>query len=120
MINGLFAIDYQVHSLRSHDGHASIREQCLRAVETGLDEIGFSEHKDFDPQDPAVDVFDYALYLAEIERARKEFGSALNIRMGVEVDYQKWFEDEISAFLATRAFDFVIGSVHYVDRKMLM
>src|SRR5258708_31654311 len=115
MINGLFAIDYQVHSLRSHDGQASIREQCLRAVEIGREEIGFSEQKDFDPQDPAVDFFDYALYLAEIERAREEFGISLTIRMGVEVDYQKWFEDEIRDFLATHTFDFVIGSVHYAD-----
>ncbi len=120
MINGFFAIDYQVHSLRSHDGQATIRDQCLRAIEIGLDEIGFSEHKDFDPQESAVGYFDYALYRNEIERAREEFGCALNIRLGVEIDYQRWFENEIRDFLAIHAFDFVIGSVHYVDGQMLM
>ena len=40
--------------------------------------------------------------------------------MGVEVDYQKWFEEEIERFLARSEFDFVIGSVHYIDRAMLM
>jgi histidinol-phosphatase (PHP family) len=40
--------------------------------------------------------------------------------MGIEVDYQKWFEDRIAAYLASHPFDFVLGSVHYVDRVMLM
>jgi histidinol-phosphatase (PHP family) len=120
LIGPYFAIDYQVHSLRSHDGKATIREQCRRAVEIGLDEIGFTEHKDFDPADPVVEHFDYERYAAEIGEAREEFGDRLAIRMGVELDYQRWFEDSIADYLAERAFDYVLGSVHYVDRKMLM
>jgi histidinol-phosphatase (PHP family) len=120
MIRDYFAIDYQVHSYCSHDGQATIREQCARAVELGLEEIGFSEHKDFDPKDPAVGYFDYDRYADEIAEAREEFSGALAVRMGVEVDYQKWFESEIADFLGSHAFDFVIGSVHYVDSVMLM
>lgn len=120
MIDDFFAIDYQVHSFRSHDGKSSIREQCARAVEVGLDELGFSEHKDFDPADPVVDYFDYDAYLTEIEAARQEWGGRLKIRAGVEIDYQRWFEDKIAAYLDTHPFDFVIGSVHHIDRVMLM
>lgn len=120
MIDNFFAIDYQVHSFRSHDGKAAIQAQCARAVEVGLEEIGFSEHKDFDPADPVVDYFDYEAYMAEIEAARQEWGSRLKIRAGVEIDYQLWFEDKIAAYLAAHPFDFVIGSVHYVERQMLM
>lgn len=120
MIDGCYAIDYQVHSYCSHDGRASIREQCARAVELGLEEIGFSEHKDFDPADPAVDHFDYDRYAAEIAQAREEFAGRLVVRMGVEIDYQSWFEDKIADFLRVHPFDFVIGSVHYVDRVKLM
>ena len=120
MIDGYYAIDYQVHSFRSHDGLASIQDQCRRAVEIGLDEIGFSEHKDFDPADPMADYFDYDAYMTEIEAARREFAGALKVRAGVEVDYQRWFEDKIANYLDSHPFDFVIGSVHYVDRKMIM
>lgn len=120
MIAGRFAIDYQVHSYRSHDGRASIEDQCLRAIELGLDEIGFSEHKDFDPQDPVVRHFDYDRYAKEIAVARTQFDGALTIRMGVEIDYQDWFEDEIGRFLEQYPFDFVIGSVHYIDRLTVM
>lgn len=120
VIEGLYAIDYQVHSWRSHDGRASIAEQCARAVALGLEEIGFSEHKDFDPADPVVDYFDYDAYLQEIEAARRQWGGQLTIRAGVEIDYQQWFEEEIARYLQTHPFDLVIGSVHYVDRAMLM
>lgn len=120
MIDGFYAIDYQVHSFRSHDGRATIAEQCARAVEIGLDEIGFSEHKDFDPADPVVDYFDYDAYMEEIQAARREFGDRLHIRAGVEIDYQLWFEDKIANYLDAHPFDFVLGSVHYVDRVTIM
>jgi len=120
VIEGFFAIDYQVHSFRSHDGRASIEAQCARAVEIGLDEIGFSEHKDFDPADPVVDYFDYDAYRKEIETARQHWAGRLTIRAGVEIDYQVWFEDKIARYLETHPFDFVIGSVHYIDSAMLM
>jgi histidinol-phosphatase (PHP family) len=120
MIDGLFAIDCQVHSTRSHDGRATIVEQCERAVELGLDEIGFTEHKDFDPADPVVNYFDYDAYVREIEDARQRFDGQLTIRAGVEIDYQSWFEADIAKYLEAHQFDFVIGSVHYVDRQMIM
>ncbi len=116
----LYSVDYQVHSYCSHDGRSSIHEQCLRAVRIGLDEIGFTEHKDFDPFDPEVDYFDYDRYRKEIDDARNVFGSALKIRAGIEIDYQIWFEDRIATYLDRHPFDFVLGSVHYVNRKMLM
>jgi histidinol-phosphatase (PHP family) len=106
--------------VRSHDGRATIHAQCSHAVQIGLDEIGFSEHKDFDPLDPVVDYFDYNAYIREIDAARDEFDGRLKIRAGVEVDYQVWFESEIAKYLSSHAFDFVIGSVHYVNREMIM
>src|SRR5437879_6163847 len=120
MSANISTIDYQVHSAISHDGRATILEQCARAVELGLDEIGFSEHKDFDPHDPVVNHFDYDLYRTQIETARQLHSDSLKIRMGVEIDYQRWFEDDIRRFLGHHAFDFVLGSVHYVDRIMVM
>ncbi len=120
MIKNYYAIDYQVHSFRSHDGKASITDQCARAVDIGLDEIGFTEHKDFDPFDPLADYFNYDDYMEEIAAARNRFGERLKVRAGIEIDYQIWFEDKIAEYLDSHPFDFVLGSVHYVHRKMLM
>jgi len=120
MIDGYFAVDFQVHSVRSHDGKSTIDEMCERAVAIGLDEIGFTEHKDFDPADPLVDYFDYKAYMHDIALARLRWGNKLKIRAGIEIDYQIWFEDKIGNYLATHKFDFVMGCVHYVNRVKVM
>lgn len=120
MISGFYAVDYQVHSFCSHDGRATLAAQCEKAVALGLDEIGFSEHKDFDPDDPLVDYFDYDRYQREIEAARQQWGDRLKIRAGVEIDYQARFEPEIGRWINEHDFDFVLGSVHFVDGAMLM
>lgn len=120
MIDGYYSVDYQVHSLCSHDGKASLMAMCERAVEVGLDEIGFSEHKDFDPADPLVNYFDYDAYMREVAAARLHFGDSLKILAGIEIDYQIWFEDKIGSYLEVHDFDFVLGSVHYVNRVKVM
>jgi histidinol-phosphatase (PHP family) len=120
MIDGYYIVDCQVHSIRSHDGKATIDDMCRSAVAHGVDEIGFTEHKDFDPEDPVVDYFDYEKYMHDIVLARMHWGSHLKIKAGVEIDYQIWFEDKISNYLEKHPFDFVMGSVHYVNRVKIM
>jgi histidinol-phosphatase (PHP family) len=120
MIDGYYIVDCQVHSIRSHDGKASIDDICRSAVAHGVDEIGFTEHKDFDPDDPVVEYFDYEVYMHDIALARMNWGSQLKIKAGVEIDYQVWFEDKISTYLERHPFDFVLGSVHYVNRIKIM
>ena len=117
MIDGYYAIDYQTHSFRSHDGLASLADQCRRAVAIGLDEIGFSEHKDFDPDDPLSSYFDYDRYRAEIEAARTEYGARLKIRAGVEIDYQKKYEAEIADFLVAPSVRFCADQRSFCRRR---
>jgi histidinol-phosphatase (PHP family) len=92
---------------------------CKRTRKIGIKEIGFSEHIDFDPQDWGYGYFDYERYTSDINRACERFGDTLIIRKGVEVDYQHWVEDDIRDWLNDKEFDFVIGSVHYLDHHYI-
>ena len=85
----------------------------------GIAEIGFAEHVDFDPADQGFGFFDYDRYSDDIARARRFFKGKLAIRKGVEIDYQQRFEPEIKEWLNGKRFDFVIGSVHYVNRNFI-
>jgi histidinol-phosphatase (PHP family) len=114
MIDGFCAVDYHVHSSRSHDCAASIADMCRRAYEIGVSEIGFAEHKDFDPDDPVVDFFDYDAFMADVDASRAHYGGALKIRAGIEIDYQQWLEDRIANYLDAHPVDFLIGSVHSI------
>jgi len=111
-------IDLHIHSLISHDGKASIRENCLKAREIGLNEIGFSEHLDLFPSDPHFGKHDYEQYREEILNARKEFPD-LKIRMGVEATYLPAIRKELQDYLADKEYDYVMGAVHLVKNGEL-
>lgn len=112
-------VDYHIHSNHSIDSDASILDMCRRARKIGIEEIGFSEHIDFDPQDWGYGHFEYDRYTADIDRARARFSDTLIIRKGVEVDYQQVFESDIRDWLNDKKFDFVIGSVHYLNHQYI-
>ena len=112
-------VDYHVHSNQSCDGKSSISEMCQKAIELGIEEIGFSEHVDFEPKDWGFGYFNYERYNSEIKNAKESFGNRLVIRKGVEIDYQRCFEDDIMEWLQDKEFDFIIGSVHYLDDEII-
>ncbi len=112
-------VDFHIHSTLSCDGHCTIDEVCRKAIEIGLVAVCFVEHMDFDPADPGYGFFDYEAYGRHLEEARRRHGDELSIFKGTEVDYQKRFEGEIRDWLADKRFDLVLGSVHYVDGRML-
>jgi len=112
-------VDYHVHSNHSSDSNASLLEMCKRAIQLGIVEIGFAEHVDFDPQDWGYEYFHYEGYSSDIRKARELFGDQLVVRKGIEVDYQHWFEEDIREWLRDKEFDYVIGSVHYLDHRYI-
>jgi histidinol-phosphatase (PHP family) len=112
-------VDFHIHSTLSCDGHCTIDEICRKAIAIGLRAVCFAEHMDFDPADPGYGFFDYDAYGRHLEEARRRHGDELSIFKGTEVDYQERFEGEIRDWLADKRFDLVLGSVHYVDGRML-
>jgi histidinol-phosphatase (PHP family) len=88
---------------------------CVHAIEIGITEIAFTEHLDFTPTDIAYDAFHYDKWMVDLSAARDEFAGRLIIRTGVEVDYQDRHRSQIEDFLGSHAFDYVLGSVHYVN-----
>jgi histidinol-phosphatase (PHP family) len=58
--------------------------------------------------------FDY--YFEDLEKAKATYArKGLNVKFGVEVDYQRAVEDEVKRILSERHFDFVLGAVHSID-----
>jgi histidinol-phosphatase (PHP family) len=112
-------IDYHIHSNHSSDSNTPIIDLCRRARKINIEEIGFSEHIDFDPQDWGYGYFDYERYTSDIDRVRERLSDSLIIRKGIEVDYQHRFENDIRDWLNDKEFDFVIGSVHYLDQQYI-
>ena len=108
-------IDYHVHTELSWDAHGKIAEYCRRALDLGLDEIGFTEHLDLDPSDRAYGFHDFRKIDNEIRYAREMFGSSLSIKKGIEVTYQEEFKSQIDGIIGKWDYDYVLGAIHFTS-----
>jgi histidinol-phosphatase (PHP family) len=108
--------DYHMHTPLCGHAEGEPIEYARQAVELGLTEIGFSEHC---PLDHSYDtlrmkVQDLPDYLSRIETARKAFPE-LTIRLGIEAEYVSKGMDDLEKFLDQADWDYVLGSVHYLN-----
>ena len=106
---------------RARRARRSSRSSRLRAAR-GVDEIGFTEHVYYFRQTrPLWHVpyhaercsHDLEPYVDAVARARS--GRGLPVKLGLEVDYVPEREDETRELLAPYPWDYLLGSVHFID-----
>ena len=97
-------IDYHMHTHFSGDSEASPREYIEQAIRVGLDEICFTDHRDFDYP---IDTFDLDTdaYFMELSALKNEYVDRITIKIGVEVGLDMDHIDEINTFVAQCPFD---------------
>jgi len=111
--------DYHVHTFLSHDARGEILE-CVRvAACKKLEEIGISDH--FAPQ-KLRDKLDFPLnyrelsdYVKKVGGAKRKLRGPVKLKVGIEVDFVPDFADEIMDALEGLPFDYIIGSVHFIE-----
>lgn len=108
---------YHNHTTWS-DGAPTVAAQLHAARAAGLDELGIADHLVLSPGGEEVEwsmppalLGDYVL---ELRSAAAEV-RGVTLRLGVEADYFPETVDTLRERLAPYPWDFVIGSVHYVD-----
>ena len=105
--------DYHIHSVVSFDGHDSGLALATAAKEKGLREICFTDHVDFIPQ-AAVQTM-----VVDVKRYSQEYDGlevpGLKIRKGMEFGLTDGNESLLLQRLSQRHYDFVLGSVHFVN-----
>ena len=105
--------DFHMHSRVSFDGHDTGEALARTALERGLKEICFTDHLDYDPlgQMGKLD-FDTEAYNAEYDHLEIP---GLKIRRGMEFGMDRGNVSLFQKDLKRRPFDFVLGSIHFVD-----
>ena len=111
--------DYHMHTPLCGHASGSPEAYAINAVTVGLTEIGFSDHAPLlSHKDPriAMDINQLPLYHQMIENVRDQFAGRLTIRIGIEADYMQGYENETCAMLSGYPYDYVYGSVHFIDK----
>ena len=105
--------DFHMHSRVSFDAHDSGEALAKAALAAGLKEICFTDHLDYDPLEIMGDLtFDNKVYSAEYDSLAIP---GLTIRKGMEFGMTPDNQAQLRQDLQRRPFDFVLGSVHFVD-----
>ncbi len=105
--------DFHMHTRVSFDGHDTGLAMAVAAKNAGLQEICFTDHLDYDPlEQMGVMAFDTDVYRAEYDGLSVE---GLTIRRGMEFGMTADNREQLLKDLERYPFDFVLGSIHFVD-----
>lgn len=105
--------DYHMHSIVSFDGHDQPQAMVDAAVKAGLKEICFTDHLDYFANTEVQEwTFDTEVYNEAYDALHHP---ELKIRRGMEFGLKSYNAAQLREDLKRRQFDFVLGSVHFVD-----
>ncbi|HUL51455.1 MAG TPA: PHP domain-containing protein, partial [Candidatus Nitrosotalea sp.] len=109
--------DYHMHTVLCRHAVGDPTDCAAAALKLGFTEIGISEHNPM----PRDDFDDWHMlqanldeYVARVRKAQRDFPQ-LSIKLALEVDYIPGYEGWIRDLASRHAWDYLIGSVHYVS-----
>ena len=115
--------DYHMHSHHSGDSTAPMKDMIEKAIALGLKNICFTEHMDMDYPDCYEGVTSETFFL-DTDSYKKEclelsslYKDKIDVGFGVELGVQPQVADDNYNYVKKYGFDFVIASVHLVDKE---
>lgn len=97
------------------DGKSTAEEMVLRAIDLGLQSIGFSSHAPLPAKEPwSMDEILLEAYVEEIEELKLKYSSEIDVYRSLEIDYIPNVTASFESFKAKASLDYTIGSVHLV------
>jgi histidinol-phosphatase (PHP family) len=115
--------DYHMHTPLCKHATGPMEDYIERAIELGFEEVGFSDHSPL-PGGLSAHVrmeeaeLDY--YVNEVLRLRAEYYGKIDVKLGLEVDYLEGLEAYCEKIIARYPWDYIIGSVHFLDSDCRM
>jgi histidinol-phosphatase (PHP family) len=113
-------LDYHVHTALCRHAEGTPEEYLAEAERKGLTEIGFADHYplallDYTPRTQVtMDPDELAGYINAVRKLRAS-SRKVAVKLGIEVDYLPGKEETLGEQLSQYPFDYVIGSVHFMD-----
>lgn len=111
--------DYHLHTEFSIDSQVPVRDQIEQAIRLGMDELCITDHHDYDSAFCGLDFsLDLPAYLEELRELKEIYRGQIRLKIGVELGLQNRIRPYLESFMKEygEAFDFIIGSSHFVDR----
>ena len=107
---------YNLHTHTQYcDGHATMEEFVIEAVEQGITHLGFTPHSPITVDSPCnMTREQVSEYFDEMERLRKTYGDRIHLYTAMEIDYVSVGDGPASEYFQGLPLDYRIGSVHFI------
>ncbi|HHU29740.1 MAG: histidinol-phosphatase HisJ family protein [Bacillota bacterium] len=112
-------VDYHLHTSRCGHATGEMAEYLAAARKRGVEDVGFADHFPLELLGEApkrgisMAAEELEGYFAEIKELQQTVD--IPVKIGAEVDYFPGREETAAKVLAGYDFDYLIGSVHYLD-----
>ena len=108
--------DYHLHTTLCNHAYGEMEDYVEHAINIGLEEIGFAEHMPVMPEKHlCISYDDLPFYIERVKRLRDSYSDKITIKLGAEIDMDLDRVDEIESIIENSEFDYVIGSIHYLN-----
>ncbi len=114
-------IDYHTHHVRCGHAEGELEAYVQHAIMLGLDQIGLSDHMPLLHVDPtsyysgmAMPMEELPRYFEEASELKHKYRGQIDIRVGLEGDYIEGYEEAVERIVNGYAWDYVIGSIHFL------
>lgn len=109
--------DYHMHTRFSSDSDAEPEDMIKGALEKGLETICITDHQDTDyPEGKDLFQIDMESYIPTLEKLKETYKDKIDVGIGVEIGLQPHLGEWYHSYISSYPFDFVIGSVHVVEK----
>lgn len=111
--------DHHVHTHFSPDSTTTPEAQIGQAIALGMPAVCFTDHMDFNYPEEAgfVATLESQIYLKTMRTLREQYTERIEVQAGLEIGLEVASDREITDFIASGDWDFVIGSIHLAERK---
>ena len=114
--------DCHLHTCFSGDSETPVRAQLDRAISLGMPALCITDHHDWDAPNEKGEMddrflLDFPNYIPALREIREEYRGKIDMGIGVELGLQLHAREDTENVmnLYGDAFDFIIGSIHFVD-----
>ena len=116
-------VNLHTHTYRCGHAHGTEREYIERAIENGIEVMGFSDHSPFvfpnGYESPhRVPMSEATAYVEDIRALREEYKGKIDIKIGYEMEYYPtYFKDMLKVALESGAEYLILGE-HYLRNEL--
>ena len=114
--------DCHLHTCFSGDSETPVRAQLDRAISLGMHAVCITDHHDWDAPNEKGEMgdrflLDFPRYIPALREIREEYRGKIDMGIGVELGLQLHARQDTENVMRLYgdAFDFIIGSIHFVD-----